>query len=190
MFYINGIDCCNFIASISGKDIVAPDRIISLQLDNGFWKIVNEFQSSETFGAANIFSESENVMKAVPTDVFDKPVNDLDGVSMKVISASPTFASLEILNTTDLQIRYGSDYDLQVFQDGEWYSLSYLIDNWGFTAIGYDTIKNVPSEFDISWELFHGTLSAGDYRIVKGISDFRGSGDFTRYYLAAEFRID
>ncbi|MCH5256882.1 MAG: hypothetical protein J1D87_06285 [Lachnospiraceae bacterium] len=132
----------------------------------------------------------ENVMKAVPTEIFDKPVNDLDGVSMKVTSASPTFASLEILNSTDLQIRYGDYYDLQVFQNGEWYSLSYLIDDWGFTAIGYDTIKNVPSEFGINWELFHGTLSAGDYRIVKNISDRKENGDFTTYYLAAEFRID
>ena len=97
---------------------------------------------------------------------------------------------MEILNTTDLDINYGSDYDLQVFQDGEWYSLSYLIDNWAFTAEGYNAIKNVPSEFDINWEIFHGTLSAGDYRIVKNISDRKENGDFTTYYLAAEFRID
>lgn len=131
-----------------------------------------------------------NVMKAVPTEVFDKSVNDLKGVSMEVISASPASANLEILNTTDLNIQYGSDYDLQILQNGEWYSLSYLIDNWAFTAEAYTALKNISSEFSINWEIFHGTLSAGDYRIVKPINDFRGTGDFTTYYLAAEFSIN
>ena len=42
--YVNGIDCCNFIVSVSAKGDAQPDRTISLQLDNGVWEIVIEWQ--------------------------------------------------------------------------------------------------------------------------------------------------
>ena len=30
----------------------------------------------------------------------------------------------------------------------------------------------------------------GEYRIIKDILDFRGTGDFDTHYLAAEFTVD
>ncbi len=132
----------------------------------------------------------ENAPKAVPTTVFDEEVNVIEGVTMSIYSYKPTYAILEILNTTDMNIIYGDYYDLQVLQDGKWFSLSYLIDNWGFTAIGYYAQTDIPSEWAVNWTGFHGVLAPGQYRIVKDVQNFRGSGDYTKYYLAAEFVIE
>ncbi len=131
----------------------------------------------------------ENAPKAVPTTVFEEEVNVLEGVSMHFVSYEPTCAILEILNTTDMNILYGEYYDLQVLQDDKWYSLSYVIDNWGFPAIGFYAKKNIPSEWSVNWSGFHGVLVPGHYRLVKGVHDDAGSDD-TKYYLAAEFTIE
>ncbi|TWH55848.1 hypothetical protein DesLBE_0021 [Desulfitobacterium sp. LBE] len=42
----------------------------------------------------------------------------------------------------------------------------------------------------IDWGWLYGELESGDYRIVKDISDFRGTGDYEKYYLTAEFSVD
>lgn len=131
----------------------------------------------------------ENAPKAVPTSVFEEEVNVLEGVSMHFVSYKPTCAILEILNTTDMNILYGEYYDLQVLQDDKWYSLSYVIDNWGVPAIGFYAKKNIPSEWSVNWSRFHGVLAPGHYRLVKSVHDDAGIDD-TKYYLAAEFTIE
>ncbi|MBQ7945081.1 MAG: DUF4362 domain-containing protein [Lachnospiraceae bacterium] len=134
----------------------------------------------------------ENAPKAIPTTVFDKEVNTFEGVSMNITFYKPTSAHLEILNTTDYDVIYGDYYDLQMLQDGEWYSLSYVIDNWAFTAIGYYAYKNIPSKWGVDWTGFHGVLEPGQYRIVKHfhVSNDEDTYDHTEYYMAAEFTIE
>lgn len=134
-------------------------------------------------------SEGDESKKAELTTIFDKEVNNFDGVSMKLLEATETTIKVELLNTTDLEVNFGSDYDLQQLVDGKWYSLSYLIDNWAFTAEAYTLATNEPYELDVNWEVFHGSLSEGDYRFVKTVMDFRATGDYTNYYLATEFEI-
>jgi hypothetical protein len=45
------------------------------------------------------------------------------------------------------------------------------------------------SEKVVDWNWIYGSLDAGEYRLVKDISNFRGTGDYDTYYLAAEFTI-
>lgn len=136
-----------------------------------------------------IDKQTENV-SAEPTTIFDEEVNNFEGVTMKLTKATKTTISVEMLNTTDHEVNFGSDYDLQQLIDGRWYSLSYLIDNWGFTSEAYIMTKDEPFTWEENWETFHGSLSKGYYRYVKTIMDFRGTGDYTTYYLATEFEIN
>ena len=116
-------------------------------------------------------------------------VGTLDGVVVELLEVTPTSAKLGILNTTDLEVDYGEDYNLQVFADGEWHDVPYLVDNWAIPAIGYTTLKNVRVEWDVDWSVFHGKLKPGKYRIAKHLMDFRGTGDYSTYHYFLEFEL-
>ena len=50
--------------------------------------------------------------------------------------------------------------------------------------------KDSPYETDIDFEWRYGKLEPGRYRIVKIVTDFRETGDYTDYVFTAEFSID
>ena len=116
-------------------------------------------------------------------------VGTLDGVVVELLDVTPTSAKLGILNTTDLEVDYGEDYNIQVFEDGEWHDVPYLVDNWAIPAIGYTTPKNIRVEWDVDWSVLHGELESGKYRIAKSLMDFRGTGDYTTYHYFLEFEL-
>jgi len=116
-------------------------------------------------------------------------VGTLDGVVVELLDVTPTSAKLGILNTTDLEVDYGEDYNLQVFEDGDWHDVPYLVDNWAINSIGYMAPKNTRVEWDVDWSVLHGELEPGKYRIVKSLMDFRGTGDYSTYHYFVEFEI-
>lgn len=118
-------------------------------------------------------------------------VNSLAGVSMEAVEGSVTAASvrLRLKNETEKDIMFGDVYAIQRYADGQWHSVPYIIDNWGFHEVAYPLFKGEPQEADVDWEVFHGILEPGRYRIIKPVDDFRGTGDFTKYYLGTEFEI-
>lgn len=115
--------------------------------------------------------------------------NTLEGVTVTMKEFTPTSAVLEIYNGTDLDIQFGEDYGLQVYEDDNWKDVPYLIENWAITAIAYNAPEGETTEWNVNWETFHGELEPGTYRIVKSIMDFRGTGDYTNYYYDVEFEI-
>lgn len=123
--------------------------------------------------------------------IFAYNENNFDGVSMEVIQNTAKSATIQIQNITDLQVQYGDYYDLEVFDEetGEWNIVPYILDNYGFHDIAYTTQKDMPSEWKVDWTVFHGSLDPGKYRIVKDFMDFRGTGDYTKYTLTAEFIV-
>lgn len=74
--------------------------------------------------------------------------------------------------------------------NGLWYEVPVAIKgNYGFKDIGYRMTSNQDKEWKVDWKWLYGSLNAGDYRIVKDVSDFRKTGDYDTYFLAAEFAI-
>ena len=121
-------------------------------------------------------------------EAIDQHVNDLPGVSMEAVEGTTTETSVTIrmINDTEKTYTYGTEYDLQQLVDGTWYSMSYIIDNYSFTAV---ELFLEPGELEetINWGTFHGAMTSGTYRIVK---DFYQNGDYTKpYWLAAEFTV-
>jgi len=49
--------------------------------------------------------------------------------------------------------------------------------------------KGENEEWKVDWSWLYGSLDTGEYRIVKDILDFRKTGDYDKYYLAAVFLI-
>jgi hypothetical protein len=120
-------------------------------------------------------------------------VNNFDGVTMTVKEGSVSSAGLILMfkNNSSSQCIYGEYFSLEKQIDEIWYQVPVVIDgNYAFNSIGYNLDSGSDSEWSVDWEWLYGSLSAGKYRIVKNISDFRGTGDFDTYYLTAEFMID
>ena len=86
------------------------------------------------------------------------------------------------------ELQTGSDYHLIVL-DGAWKDVPTVIEEYGWNTIAYLVPKEDSTEFEIDWEWLHGKLPAGTYRIIKGFTDFRESGDFDTETYWAEFEI-
>jgi len=123
------------------------------------------------------------------SETGDPLVNNFPGVGMTLVEAEATGIEVEMLNTTDLEVDFGEDYELQEFVDGEWVRVPYRIENWAFNSVAYSMPKDQPVKWETDWETFHGVLNPGFYRLVKTVFDFRGAGDYTEYKLTVNFEI-
>jgi len=68
--------------------------------------------------------------------------------------------------------------------------LPYVIENAAFNEPAYNAPKDETAIWEAQWAWLYGELPKGTYRMIKDVMDFRGSGDFTKYYLADEFVIE
>lgn len=119
-------------------------------------------------------------------------VNNLAGVTMIPKEGTASAAGLVVVleNNSGAQCIYGEHFGLEKKIKGNWYQVPVIIEgNYGFDDIGYDLVSGENREWAVDWDWLYGSLEPGEYRIVKDISDFRGSGDYDTYYLAAEFTI-
>lgn len=119
-------------------------------------------------------------------------LNNFEGVSMTVKKGSVSQTELIVVfeNSSNKQAIYGDYFSLEKKLDGDWYQVPTIIDEYGFDDIGYELGPSEPSELKVDWEWLYGKLGAGEYRIIKDVSDFRSPGDFDEYYVAASFTID
>lgn len=135
--------------------------------------------------------DSNNSPSPLTPSVYET-VNTMDGVSMAIKEGtiSPTSTTVTLENHSDKHCIYGEDFALEKKYKGGWYQVPVIFEgNHGFNAIGYDLAPADRKEWTIGWEWLYGSLDAGNYRIVKEILDFRGSGDYDKHYLAAEFTV-
>ncbi|ACL21317.1 hypothetical protein Dhaf_3299 [Desulfitobacterium hafniense DCB-2] len=119
-------------------------------------------------------------------------VNNFEGVTMGVKEGTVSLSGLTLnfTNSSDKQCIYGDYFLLEKRVNGKWYQVPTIIDNYAFNDIGYDLATGGNGEWRVDWGWLYGELEPGDYRIVKDISDFRGTGDYEKYYLTAEFSVD
>jgi hypothetical protein len=118
-------------------------------------------------------------------------INNFEGVTMTAQHGTSTGLTLVFRNSTDKECLYGNAYSLQIYNNGKWYKVPYRVDDpVSFTSIGYMLSPGGTASMDVDWTWPYGKLPAGKYRIIKSISDFRGTGDYDDYILAAEFSLD
>ncbi len=120
---------------------------------------------------------------------WTEEVNTFDGAELIFAKYTDTGGDLEIVNQSGKELQYGDWFDVQRKVEGEWYSLSYIIENVAFHAIAYNMPASETSIKPITWEWMYGKLPPGEYRIVTDVMDYRAPGDFDKYYLAEEFEI-
>lgn len=119
-------------------------------------------------------------------------VNNFDGVNMTVKeeTVSSTGLIVVIENNSDSQCIYSEDFVLEKKIKGSWYQVPVIIgEDYGFNDIGYNLASEENEEWAVEWDWLYGSLDTGEYRIIKNVLDFRDTGDFDQYKLAAEFKI-
>ena len=116
-------------------------------------------------------------------------LNTLDGVTMQLEKYTSSGGDVEIRNETDKEITFGDWYEIQAEVNGKWFPLPYIIENAAFHQVAYNAPKDETVIHEVEWDVLYGELPKGRYRIIKDMLDFRGTGDYTKYYLVAEFEI-
>ncbi len=156
----------------------AVDKL-SQPKENGY--VDNEEQANSDVNVPGIIDSEKDA------NVF----SPLAGVTMEVTEYSNTSVSVRITNDTDKDIQCGSDFclEMQDEETEEWRELDEVIDNAAFTMEAYRIQKDSPYETVINFEWLYGRLESGRYRMVKTVTDFRGTGDYTDYTYTEEFCI-
>lgn len=145
---------------------------------------------TEDFEVTYDSSQSVDISDWKPT-TFDT-VNNFDGVAMTVKegTVSPTGLTLQFKSKSNSDCIYGDYFSLEKKISGAWYQVPVPIEgDYGFNSIGYSLASNGESEWAANWEWLYGSLDTGEYRIVKDILEFRGTGDYNTYYLTAGFEV-
>ncbi|KAB3527293.1 immunoglobulin-like domain-containing protein [Alkaliphilus serpentinus] len=120
-------------------------------------------------------------------------VNDFVGVTMivKEETVLPTGLTVIFENNSDNRCTYGDYFLLEKKINEKWYQVPVAIEGeYGFHDIGYELVSGDSGEWKVNWDWLYGSLNTGEYRIIKDILDIRGTGDYDKYYMAAEFTID
>ena len=86
------------------------------------------------------------------------------------------------------ELQTGSDYKLIVLKEA-WEDIPTIIEDYGWNMLAYMVAKNDVTEFEVNWEWLYGKLPSGTYRIIKGFTDFRESGDYDNFAYWTEFEI-
>lgn len=161
-------------------------RLVSTQNTDNYIDIRTE--SIDDFLAENYNQE----WKIESGDVDTNMSSPLDGVTMEVTKCSDISVTVKIVNDTEKYIQCGDAFYLEVQDEEsvEWRKLDTIIDNAAFDAIAHIIQKDSPYEMVIDFEWLYGKLEPGRYRIVKTITGFRGSGDYTDYIYTAEFTVN
>ena len=86
------------------------------------------------------------------------------------------------------ELQTGSDYKLIVLKEA-WEDVPTIIEDYGWDMIAYGVAKNDVTEFEYDWEWLYGKLPAGTYRMVKGFTEYRATGDYDNFDYWVEFEI-
>lgn len=89
------------------------------------------------------------------------------------------------------ELQHGTEFSLEVLKDGKWEEAPITIDGeYGFNALAFMIPAGELTEAELPWEWLYGELEAGEYRVKKSVMDFRGSGDYDKYTVYAQFILN
>jgi hypothetical protein len=108
-------------------------------------------------------------------------------LSIKEGSLTNTSATLILANNSSEDISYGEPYEIEVKKNNEWYKIDAELN---FIMPAYGLAVREAREIELDWQYSYGSLSNGEYRIIKGIDVLKENGKYETFYVAAEFTID
>ncbi len=150
----------------------------------------------------------DQVMEILDTAVYDPDIREGGawifkedseiekiGLNLSLRGISATGATL-VFNQYDRKaptgsLQFGDDYVIERLRDGKWEEVPVVVvGNYGFNAVAYVMAPGEATEKELDWEWLYGELEPGEYRISKGVDDFRGTGDYDKYTVYAYFILN
>jgi len=132
------------------------------------------------------------LLSACTKDTDVEPISDVWGIQLSAREVTPTGMTLICQQsggepTGDLHT--GSYYSLEKKVKEDWVEVEGL--DVGWTTEAWPIPMNDTIKWEVDWEWLYGELPIGRYRIGKGITDFRETGDYdTRmYYVIFEIEV-
>ena len=113
--------------------------------------------------------------------------NEKVSLTIKEGSLSSTKATLILENNSTEDLGYSDSYEIEVKRDNDWYKINVDI---GFNEPLYIIEPNQSQELDINWENGYGSLTRGEYRIIKDVMLLNDDDTYEDFYIAAEFTIE
>lgn len=115
------------------------------------------------------------------------------GLILSVKNVTPTGLTLVITQeggSPTGTLQYGSEYILEVEQDGTWQNVPDIVDgNFAWDGMAYLVTMDGETEQAVGWDWLFGPLSPGHYRLSKKFMDFRDTGDYDTQLYEVEFDI-
>lgn len=177
---------------------------ISLLDDGTFFAAFDDYQISEAdYFVKRPDSEaiSRDILYAQGNGQIDSTVENTQvieveqtkwGITLSVENVTPAGMTLVCTQSGGIQtgqLQTGNAYKLMVLHNETWQEVPYLVEDVEWKQEAYTIPLDDRVEWEIKWESLYGELPAGTYRIVKSVSDFRGTGDYDTEECWTEFEI-
>lgn len=110
--------------------------------------------------------------------------NDNANISIQLTDGSLTSAGTKLIicNNSESDISFGSEYSIQLSQNGAWYDID--VKNTDWTGELFTVGAGNECEVEINWASIYGELPVGKYRIVKEYSQLG-----QKFFTLTEFDI-
>ena len=131
---------------------------------------------------------TENSSTEKQLEQSTREVNTFENATISDISISDDVIALTFSYSGENQLHLGDWFILEIYENETWYTLPYDIET-GFELEAYPLEPNQSKTMEYSLKHIYKSLPDGKYRIVTKVSDFIETGNYTDYYLAAEFEI-
>lgn len=126
----------------------------------------------------------------VVSEVEEGDIESDVSYTMTVDSAKPEGVSLTIVNNTDEEVLYGTDYVINAYENSEWTSINTLMLGFRFNRGFYSIPAHSKVSVKFNWEGLYSPLSGGEYVISKTILRPEDDGDYTQVTLYADFVLN
>ncbi|MBD5089644.1 MAG: hypothetical protein HDT30_12705 [Clostridiales bacterium] len=114
----------------------------------------------------------------------DIHTTDATNIIVKIVSSSAVNVKFSITNNSDSVLYFGNAYTLQKLVNGNWESVSPIVDNIATSAVGIGANPHTTGYWDVNWENCYGVMEDGKYRIVKEYTL-----DGKKYNILTEFYV-
>lgn len=116
------------------------------------------------------------------------------GITMTAENVTPSGADVRIEQSggdVTGELQTGTYYIIEQQENGGWTEVPKLLpeDEVAWLSVAMMLQQEYHQTFPTDWGWLYGELPAGNYRIGKPISDFRGTGDYDDCMYYAEFTI-